>query len=155
MGPTLLVQGDTRVESITESKKNRPTQNVELWWKKNKKKPKTFSALTWPKIPSRRGESSPWDELARYLSARWQPELVIMPHNHQNQHNFSSTLTALMHCYCFSILTGSACWVCWNQGPLLSSFNFSSSMPCRRKKIKEEERWKFWNKPFLLHDSDI
>ena len=120
-----------------------------------KKNLKLFLRLRDQKYRGGGGNHLRWDELARYLSARWQPELVIMPYNHQKQHNFSSTLAALMHCYCFSILTGSACWVCWNQGPLLSSFNFSSSMPCRRKKIKEEERWKFWNKPFLLHDSDI
>ena len=74
----------------------------------------------------------------------------------------SSNLTASMSmlCYCFSIKTGSvqtasACRACWNKGLSLSSFNLSLSMPDRRKKIEEEERWKFWNKPFLLCKSAI
>ena len=47
------VQGDTTVQSIIESKKNELTQNTSSV----KKNLKLFSALSRPKIPTRRGES--------------------------------------------------------------------------------------------------
>ena len=121
-----------------------------------KKKGGSFSALTRPKIPMEGPFSAGLNLLVTwthvYHSTAGYYAFLITENS-----NFFLLFWLLnsKSCYCFSIQTGSACRGCWNKGQSLSSFNLSLSMPGRRKKIEEEERWKFWNKPFLLHKSDI
>ena len=92
------VQGDTTVQSIIESKKNELTQNTSSV----KKNLKLFFCPFATKNTDEKGRISAGMNLLGTSVHVGNPELAIMPYNHRKQEHFSSTLTALMHCYCFS-----------------------------------------------------